>query len=67
MPQFLVGKAPFFDANWYNEEREFGLPRMTLRGQEDLAAHLLRDGRRARSCPAWATTCTRTATPAPRA
>ena len=28
MPQFLVGKAPFFDANWYNEEREFGLPRM---------------------------------------
>jgi protocatechuate 4,5-dioxygenase, beta chain len=44
MPQFLVGKAPFFDANWHNEEREFGLPRMTLRGQEDLAAHLLRDG-----------------------
>ncbi len=33
MPQFLVGKAPFFDANWYNEEREFGLPRMTLRGR----------------------------------
>ena len=30
MPQFLVGKAPFYDANWYNEEREFGLPRMTL-------------------------------------
>src|SRR4051794_3478283 len=44
MPQFLVGKAPFFDANWYNEEREFGLPRMTLRGEEDLAAHILRDG-----------------------
>jgi protocatechuate 4,5-dioxygenase beta chain len=44
MPQFLVGKAPFFDANWHNEEREFGLPRMTLRGQEDLAAHILRDG-----------------------
>ena len=44
MPQFLVGKAPFFDANWYNEEREFGLPRMTLRGQEDLSAHILRDG-----------------------
>ena len=32
MPQFLVGKAPFYDANWYNEEREFGLPRMLLRG-----------------------------------
>jgi protocatechuate 4,5-dioxygenase beta chain len=44
MPQFLVGKAPFFDANFYNEEREFGLPKMTLRGEEDLAAHLLRDG-----------------------
>ena len=27
MPQFLVGKAPFYDANYYNEEREFGLPR----------------------------------------
>lgn len=44
MPQFLVGKAPFFDANWYNEEREFGLPRMTMAGQEDLSAHLLRRG-----------------------
>ncbi len=44
MPQFLVGKAPFFDANWYNEEREFGLPRMTMAGQEDLSAYLLRKG-----------------------
>src|SRR5215207_1588045 len=44
MPQFLVGKAPFFDANWHNEEREFGLPRMTLPGEEKLAAHILRDG-----------------------
>src|ERR1700750_691533 len=35
MPQFLVGKPPFFDANFYNEEREFGLPRMTLRGEEE--------------------------------
>ena len=51
MPQFLVGKAPFYDANWYNEEREFGLPRMTLRGQEDLAAHILRDGLDARLRP----------------
>ena len=32
MPQFLVGKAPFYDANWYNEEREFGLPRMFFTG-----------------------------------
>src|SRR5688500_1492187 len=37
MPQFLVGKAPFYDANWYNEEREFGLPRMLLKGDEELS------------------------------
>ncbi len=43
-PQFLVGKAPWFDANWYNEEREFGLPRMKLRGEEELAAQILRQG-----------------------
>src|SRR5215831_8544592 len=23
MPQFLIGKAPFYDGNFYNEEREF--------------------------------------------
>jgi len=34
MPQFLIGKAPFYNANFYNEEREFGLPRMLLRGHE---------------------------------
>jgi protocatechuate 4,5-dioxygenase beta chain len=44
MPQFLVGKAPFYDANWYNEEREFGMPRMLLKGNEELSAHLLREG-----------------------
>ncbi|MEV6494501.1 extradiol ring-cleavage dioxygenase [Actinoplanes sp. NPDC051633] len=44
MPQFLIGKAPFYDANWYNEEREFGMPRMLLKGDEDLSAHLLREG-----------------------
>lgn len=44
MPQFLVGKAPWFDANWHNEEREFGMPRMKLVGEEDLAAHILRSG-----------------------
>jgi protocatechuate 4,5-dioxygenase, beta chain len=44
MPQFLIGKAPFYDANFYNEEREFGLPRMRLAGQEDLSAYLLREG-----------------------
>src|SRR4051794_8642461 len=30
VPQFLVGKAPFYDGNYYNEEREFGLPRLTM-------------------------------------
>jgi protocatechuate 4,5-dioxygenase, beta chain len=44
MPQFLVGKAPFYDANFYNEEREFGLPRMFLRGHEELSEYLLRHG-----------------------
>src|ERR1700710_297085 len=44
MPQFLVGKAPVYDANWYNEEREFGLPKMRLAGQEDLSAYILREG-----------------------
>ena len=44
MPQFLIGKAPFYDANWYNEEREFGLPRMRLTGNLDLSSHLLRQG-----------------------
>jgi len=44
MPQFLVGKAPVYDANYYNEEREFGLPRMTLQGHEELSAHILRGG-----------------------
>ena len=44
MPQFLIGKAPFYDANYYNEEREFGLPRMLLKGHETLSAYLLRAG-----------------------
>jgi protocatechuate 4,5-dioxygenase beta chain len=44
MPQFLIGKAPYYDANYYNEEREFGLPRMLLKGDEELSAHLLRKG-----------------------
>jgi protocatechuate 4,5-dioxygenase beta chain len=44
MPQFLIGKAPFYDGNFYNEEREFGLPRMFLRGHEELSAYLLRAG-----------------------
>ena len=44
MPQFLIGKAPFYDANFYNEEREFGLPRMFVRGDEELSGYVLRQG-----------------------
>jgi Catalytic LigB subunit of aromatic ring-opening dioxygenase. len=44
MPQFLVGKAPMYDANWYNEAREFGLPKMTLRGDEAMSSYILREG-----------------------
>src|SRR5216683_285814 len=44
MPQFLIGKAPGYDANFHNEEREFGLPRMFLRGDEELSGYLLRQG-----------------------
>src|SRR5262249_32980131 len=45
MPQFLVGKAPFYDANCYNEEREFGLPRMRLAGDDHLPSPIRRNGR----------------------
>ena len=51
MPQFLVGKAPFYDANFYNEEREFGLPRMFMRGQEDLSGVPAARGHRRRLRP----------------
>lgn len=44
MPQFLVGHADAYDANWYNEEREFGLPKMHMQGDRDLSGHLLRNG-----------------------
>ena len=44
MPQFLIGKAPAYDGNFYNEEREFGLPRMFMAGHEELSGYLLREG-----------------------
>src|SRR5437899_12947239 len=43
MPQFLIGEAPFYDANFYNEDREFGLPAMRLRGHDALASYLFRE------------------------
>jgi transposase len=44
MPQFLIGKAPFYDANWENEQREFGMPKLLLKGDEELSAYMLREG-----------------------
>lgn len=31
-PQFLIGKAERYDATFYNEEREFGIPKYVLEG-----------------------------------
>ncbi|MCL1868877.1 MAG: hypothetical protein FWF90_00475 [Promicromonosporaceae bacterium] len=40
-PQFLVGKAPRYDATFYNEVREFGLPTYVLQGHTELSGYLL--------------------------
>lgn len=39
-PQFLIGRAPRYDATFYNEEREFGLPTYVLEGDEDMSRFL---------------------------
>ena len=36
-PTFLIGKAPRYDATFYNEEREFGIPKYVLEGDEDFS------------------------------
>ena len=36
-PQFLIGKAPRYDATFYNEEREFGIPKYVLEGHEEMS------------------------------
>lgn len=36
-PTFLIGKAPRYDATFYNEEREFGIPKYVLQGHEELS------------------------------
>ena len=41
MPAFLVGKAPRMRGTHPNEEREFGLPRVTVPGDRELARTLL--------------------------
>jgi protocatechuate 4,5-dioxygenase beta chain len=40
-PTFLIGKQPTYDATFYNEEREFGLPTFLLDGHEDLSGFML--------------------------
>lgn len=39
-PQFLIGKAPRYDATFYNEEREFGIPKYVLDGDEDMSGFM---------------------------
>jgi protocatechuate 4,5-dioxygenase beta chain len=40
-PTFLIGKAPRYDATFYNEEREFSIPKYVLEGHEDLSEFML--------------------------
>jgi protocatechuate 4,5-dioxygenase beta chain len=40
-PTFLIGKQPTYDATFYNEEREFGLPTFLLDGHEELSGFML--------------------------
>ena len=40
-PTFLIGKQPKYDATFYNEEREFGIPTYLLDGDEDLSGYML--------------------------
>ncbi|MBO2449988.1 extradiol ring-cleavage dioxygenase [Actinomadura barringtoniae] len=44
MPAFLVGKAPEIPATFWAEEREFGIPPATLRGDAELGRALLTGG-----------------------
>ncbi len=39
-PTFLIGKQPKYDATFYNEEREFGIPKYLLEGHEDLSGFM---------------------------
>ncbi|MBZ2198938.1 hypothetical protein [Occultella gossypii] len=39
-PQFLIGRAERYDATFYNEEREFGLPKYVLDGDVELSRYL---------------------------
>ncbi|TDE94954.1 extradiol ring-cleavage dioxygenase [Occultella glacieicola] len=39
-PQFLIGRAERYDATFYNEQREFGLPTYVLDGEVELSRYL---------------------------
>jgi protocatechuate 4,5-dioxygenase beta chain len=41
-PTFLIGKQPRYDATFYNEEREFGIPKYVLEGDEDLSGFMFK-------------------------
>lgn len=41
MPTFLVGQSERYDATFYNEEREFGIPKYVLEGNVDFSRHML--------------------------
>jgi protocatechuate 4,5-dioxygenase beta chain len=39
-PTFLIGKQPVYDATFYNEEREFGIPKYVLQGHEEFSGYM---------------------------
>ena len=39
-PQFLIGKADRYDATFWNEEREFGIPKYVLEGDMAMSINL---------------------------
>lgn len=41
-PTFLIGKQPRYDATFYNEEREFSIPKYVLEGDEDLSGYMFK-------------------------
>jgi protocatechuate 4,5-dioxygenase beta chain len=44
MPQFLVGRMGSYEGTFYNEVREFGLPRISLAGHRALSTDLIEGG-----------------------
>ncbi|MFN4209484.1 MAG: extradiol ring-cleavage dioxygenase [Devosia sp.] len=42
-PQFLIGKAERYDATFWNEEREFGIPKYVLEGDVEMSRFMHRD------------------------